>query len=125
MLGVLNQKELAQFHQISSVFVLSSAYEGLPLVVLEALACGTPIVTTKCGETPKLLTPKSGLVCQERSPLSIADALRRVVLNPRDYPMESCVQSASPYAANSVVTQVYSQMWQRWELQNKSNVITL
>lgn len=125
MLGVLNQKELANLHQISSVFVLSSAYEGLPLVVLEALACGTPIVTTKCGETPKLLTPESGLVCQERNLISIADALRRVVLNPRDYPMESCVETASPYAANSVVTQVYSQMWNRWEQQNSSNLITL
>lgn len=124
MLGVLNQKELALFHQISSVFVLSSVYEGLPLVVLEALACGTPIVTTKCGETPKLLTSKSGLVCEERNPLSIADALRRVVLNPEEYPMESCVQSASPYAANTVVNQVYSQMWQHWERQKQSNLIT-
>lgn len=123
MLGVLNQKELAQFHQISSVFVLSSAYEGLPLVVLEALACGTPVVTTKCGETPKLLTPESGLVCEERDPVSIADALRRVVLNPEDYPMEFCVQAASPYAANTVVNQVYNQMWQSWEQRNKSNAI--
>ncbi len=123
MLGVLNQKELAQFHQISSVFVLSSAYEGLPLVVLEALACGTPVVTTKCGETPKLLTPESGLVCEERDPVSIADALRRVVLNPKDYPMEFCVQAASPYAANTVVNQVYNQMWQSWEQRNKSNAI--
>jgi glycosyltransferase involved in cell wall biosynthesis len=122
MLGVLNQKELAQLHQISSVFVLCSAYEGLPLVVLEALACGTPIVTTKCGETPKLLTPKSGLVCEERNPSSIADALRTVVLNPEDYPMESCVTNASPYAANRVVNQVYNQMWQRWE-QGNSNII--
>ncbi|WP_414622425.1 glycosyltransferase [Calothrix sp. CCY 0018] len=123
MLGVLNQKELAQFHQISSVFVLSSAYEGLPLVVLEALACGTPVVTTRCGETPKLLTPESGLVCEERNPVSIADALRRVLLNPEDYPMEFCVQAASPYAANTVVNQVYNQMWQSWEQRNKSNAI--
>lgn len=123
MLGVLNQEELAKLHQISSVFVLSSAYEGLPLVVLEALACGTPVVTTKCGETPKLLTPESGLVCEERNPLSIADTLRRVVLNPEDYPKKSCVQAASPYAANRVVNQVYSQMWQSWEQRNKSNAI--
>ena len=122
MLGVLNQKELAQLHQISSVFVLSSVYEGLPLVVLEALACGTPIVTTKCGETPKLLTPESGLVCEDRNPMSIADALRSVVLNPEDYPTKSCVQAASPYAANTVVNQVYNQMWQHWE-QQKSNAM--
>ncbi len=52
MLGPVNQARLANLHRLCSVFVLSSAYEGLPLVVLEALACGTPVVTTRCGETP-------------------------------------------------------------------------
>jgi glycosyltransferase involved in cell wall biosynthesis len=115
MLGALNQTQLADLHRICNAFVLSSAYEGLPLVVLEALACGTPVVTTRCGETPKLLAADSGVVCEERTPVGIADSLRKVLLNPEAFPSESCVRSAQPYNARTVVTDVYSEMWQRWE----------
>lgn len=115
MLGSVNQVELADLHRVCNAFILTSAYEGLPLVVLEALACGTPVVTTQCGETPKLLSADSGVVCKERTPDAIADALRKVLLHPDDYPMESCVQTAHPYGARTVITDVYNQMLHRWE----------
>jgi len=118
MLGAVVQKELAKLHQLASVFVLSSAYEGLPLVVLEALACGTPVVTTKCGETPKLLPADCGVICEERTPEAIADALRKVLLHPENYPTESCVRAVKPYSAPSVIGEIYNDMLRRWEQRN-------
>jgi glycosyltransferase involved in cell wall biosynthesis len=120
MLGALKQQELARLHRLSSAFVLSSAFEGLPLVVLEALASGTPVVTTKCGETPKLLNPHSGIVCEQRTPDCIAEALRRVLLHPQDYPSEACVRTAQPFAARTVVRDIYGDMLNRWELKDFS-----
>lgn len=122
MLGALKQAELASLHRISNVFVLSSAYEGLPLVVLEALACGTPVVTTRCGETPNLLSADSGIVCFERTPAAIADALSKVLLHPDDYPINSCTRTAQPYNARTVVSDIYNQMWQRWEQRSLPSV---
>ncbi|MDF5722523.1 MAG: glycosyltransferase [Rhizonema sp. PD37] len=115
MLGALRQTELADLHRICNCLVLTSAFEGLPFVVLEALACGTPIVTTRSGETPKLLSPDNGVIVAERTPACVAGALRQVVLHPDNYPTASCVRKAQPYAARTVVNEVYSQMWQRWE----------
>lgn len=115
MLGVLTQEELAKLHQITHVFVLCSAYEGLPLVVLEALSCGTPVVTTRCGETPKLLAADSGIVCEQRTPECIADALRRVLLHPEDYPTAACVGTAQPYAARNVMGNIYGEMLNRFQ----------
>jgi glycosyltransferase involved in cell wall biosynthesis len=115
MLGAVAIEELAKLHRICNVFVLSSAYEGLPLVVLEALASGTPIVTTKCGETPKLLAADSGIVCEQRTPESIANALRQIILHPEDYPSASCIGTAYPYAACTVISDIYSKMLSRWE----------
>ena len=124
MLGSLSPAKLARLHQISSVFVLTSAYEGLPLVALEALACGTPVVTTRCGETPNLLCSRSGVVCEERTPVAIADALRKVLLHPDDYPFELCVRTAQPYSARAVVSDVYNAMWKRWEQSALSPVLS-
>ncbi|UCD77459.1 MAG: glycosyltransferase family 4 protein, partial [Desulfobacterales bacterium] len=44
LLGAVDQQELAQILKQSHIFILPSFYEGLPLVVLEALACGCRIV---------------------------------------------------------------------------------
>jgi len=122
MLGAVNQTELSKLHRICNVFVLTSAYEGLPLVVLEALASGTPVVTTRTGETPKLLTDDSGIVCSQSTPESIADSIRQVLLHPEDYPSISCVQTARPYAACNVIRDIYSEMLNRWELRTFSAV---
>lgn len=124
MLGPVPQAELAKLHRICSAFVLTSAYEGLPLVALEALACGTPVVTTRCGETPNLLSAGSGVVCEERTPVAIADALRKVLLHPEDYPMVACVQTAHLYSARTVVSDVYDDMWHRWEQRSLSTVLS-
>jgi glycosyltransferase involved in cell wall biosynthesis len=122
MLGPVRQAQLAELHQICSAFVLTSAYEGLPLVALEALACGTPVVTTRCGETPNLLSDRTGVVCEERAPVAIADALRKVLLHPENYPMQACVQAAQPYSARTVVSDAYKDMWHRWEQRSLSVV---
>lgn len=45
-IGKINQQELAELFNRSDIFILPSYYEGLPLVVLEALACGCYVICT-------------------------------------------------------------------------------
>lgn len=123
MLLAIDRTELAQLQWVSSAFILTSAYEGLPLVVLEALACGTPIVTTRCDETPNLLTPKSRVVCEERTTVAVADALRKVLHNPGDFPISACVKAAEPYSASTVVGAISSEMLDLWQ-QRRNSLIT-
>lgn len=114
-LGSLPYQELADLHRVASSCVLSSAYEGLPLVVLEALACGTPIVTTRTGETPRLLNPDAGIVCATRKPTDIANALDTVLQFPEQFPSQACVQNALPYSAKQVVEEAYVDMLRCWQ----------
>jgi glycosyltransferase involved in cell wall biosynthesis len=82
---------------------------------LEALACGTPIVSTRCGETPNFITDHSGVISDDRTPKAIANALQQVLSNPNQYSQSACLQVAQPYSARSVVTQVYESMLRRWK----------
>jgi glycosyltransferase involved in cell wall biosynthesis len=67
------------FHA-ADIFVLPSHSEGSPLVVLEAMAAGLPIVAASVGGIPELLTDKeSALLVPPRSPLDMAAALRALV----------------------------------------------
>jgi glycosyltransferase involved in cell wall biosynthesis len=120
LLGAVALQDLAALHRLSSAVVLTSVYEGLPLVVLEALASGTPVVTTNCGETPKFLLPGSGVVCQERTPKEIAAALLQVLVAPEQFPAHVCLETAQPFAVCKVVGQIYDSMYQHWKQSSKT-----
>jgi glycosyltransferase involved in cell wall biosynthesis len=118
LLGLVSPEEVAELYRLSSVFIVSSAYEGVPIVALEALACGVPIVGTKCGEIPLIVTKESGVVCRDRSSETMADALTKVLSNPDAYPVNACLRAAQAYSAETVVSQVYQSMLTTWQTQN-------
>lgn len=111
----LQQSQLADLYRVSNIFVLTSAYEGLCRGSIEALACGTPVVTTRAGETPNFLTSDSGIVCDDQTPGAIADAWRRVLKHPADYPPQACIRVVKPYAAHHIVHNIYSELLERWQ----------
>lgn len=123
LLGAQTQSEMIGLYQIANVFVLSSQFEGLPVAVLEALGCGTPIVTTDCGDTPRLLTPNSGIVCPNRSPTAIANALDRVLFHPDDFPSDACMRTVQPHSARVIVSQIYREMLARWQQRSHERVL--
>jgi glycosyltransferase involved in cell wall biosynthesis len=120
LLGAVALRNLATLHRLSSAVILTSAYEGLPLVVLEALASGTPIVTTNCGETPKFLQPGSGVVCRERTPAAIAEAIHQVLSTPEQFLPQTCLDTAQPFFVRTVVGQIYETMYQHWSRSTRS-----
>ena len=64
----------------ADVVALPSWTEGLPMVVLEAMALGRPIVATPVGGTPELVDDgETGLLVPPRDPAALADALRRLL----------------------------------------------
>jgi len=57
------------------VFVFSSVNEGLPLVILEAMAAGLPIVTTNVGGIPEIARPESAWFCGPGDAAALAQAM--------------------------------------------------
>jgi teichuronic acid biosynthesis glycosyltransferase TuaC len=78
MLGSLPPPEVADWMQAASVLCLSSHHEGMPNVVVEALASGLPVVATAVGGIPDLVKPdSSGCLADAGDPRQFAAALTR------------------------------------------------
>lgn len=70
----------------ASVLALSSIFEGLPTVILEALACGCPVVSTDCPSGPSeiLENGKYGHLVPVGNPSALAEAILATLKNPPD-----------------------------------------
>lgn len=98
----------SNFYMTSDVMLLTRNYEGMPRVVLEALAWGTPILTTDTGEV--LLVIKncfSGEVVEGFDPENIAQALHKVINHPEIYTKENCVQFVEKFTPQRMLGLVY------------------
>jgi colanic acid/amylovoran biosynthesis glycosyltransferase len=77
--GAVGQDELPGYFAAADVFCLASFAEGLPVVLMEAMATGTPVVTTAVMGIPELVVNgEHGLVVRPGRPDLIASAIRRL-----------------------------------------------
>ncbi|MDD5428460.1 MAG: glycosyltransferase [Candidatus Omnitrophica bacterium] len=80
-LGV--RSDIAGLLSAADVFVLSSDWEGLPLVILEAMAASRPIVATAVGGVPEIvINGVSGFLVRPNDPAALAESILKVKNNP-------------------------------------------
>lgn len=78
-LGEIAHDALTDAYRAADIFVLASSREGWANVLLEAMACGTPVVATNVNGTPEVLQdPKLGVLVEERSARALAQAVRQL-----------------------------------------------
>jgi teichuronic acid biosynthesis glycosyltransferase TuaC len=86
-LGALSQAELVEIYNAADILVLASSREGWANVLLEAMACGTPVVATNIWGTPEVVAkPAAGVLVDERSGEAIARGVEKLFAN---YPSRS------------------------------------
>jgi glycosyltransferase involved in cell wall biosynthesis len=76
--GFVPDETLASLYRLASVFVFPSLYEGFGLPPLEAMASGTPVITSNVSSLPEVVGD-AALLIDPYEPESIADAMRRVL----------------------------------------------
>jgi glycosyltransferase involved in cell wall biosynthesis len=80
-LGYMPDATLAVLYRLATVFVFPSLYEGFGLPPLEAMASGTPVVTSNVSSLPEV-ADDAALLVDPRDPAAIAEGIRRVLAEP-------------------------------------------
>lgn len=74
--GFVSDEDLPLYYNAADFFVLpSKSGEGLPLVALEAMACGLPVIATNVGGIPEILTGEYGEIVPPDNPVALAEAV--------------------------------------------------
>lgn len=114
-LGALNREQVRERMQKCDVFVLSSLHETFGVVVGEAMACGKPVISTRCGGPEFFVNEQNGVLVDVANPEALAGAMEdfisdRLSFDP-DTVRASVVNRFSPEAFVRNITAVYERFW--------------
>ena len=83
--------DLIREYKSSHLFILPSASEGQPITLLEAMACGLPIIATKTGGIPEIIKDNvNGLLVPPNNYIVLADAIIWCLKNKNDFGQKGC-----------------------------------
>lgn len=111
-LGALDRKGALQYFQKCDAFVLSSLHESFGIVLAEALSCGKPIVTTRCGGPEDILSEVDGLAAQPGDVDDLAEKMIMMLQNHHTYDpviiRERFEARFSSKAVSAQITSIYA-----------------
>ena len=84
-LGSLPHQDLPSVYGAADALILASSREGWANVLLEAMACGTPVIASDVWGTPEVVSaPQAGILVRQRTPTAFAAAIRDLLAAPPD-----------------------------------------
>lgn len=98
LFGWVPQEKLPDYLNDLKLLVLPSYSEGLPNIILEAMACGTPVLATSVGAIPDIIQDgKTGFLMNDNSPEEIAQNIIKILNDPN---LEEISSNGSIYVNN-------------------------
>jgi L-malate glycosyltransferase len=79
--GIKPKSEVAEFMSQCDFFVLSSLFETFGCVIIEAMACGKPVVVTNIGGPDEIVTPESGILVESANSEALKDGINYMLDN--------------------------------------------
>ena len=83
--GEVSPEKRADFYSRLDFFVLPSRKETFGVALIEAMACGLPVISTKCGGPEDIVTPSSGIIISPENVRELAEAISCMSENLQSY----------------------------------------
>ncbi len=77
--GQLDHKGVMKILQETDIFVFPTLREGFPKVIVEAFACGLPVISTSVSVIPQLIGNDKGIILNENTPEALAKAIAHII----------------------------------------------
>jgi len=120
-------EDLPYFYNASETLVMPSLYEGFGLPVVEAMACGTPIVSSRAGSLPEVMG-EAGIYVDATDHQNMADTLLMLLDNPKEkvWMKEAGKQQAAKFTMDRTALatrEIYAEMLSNVRKKNQSDAL--
>lgn len=116
-LGMLNRAQVCDYVQRADVFVLPSLYETFGVVLIEALACGKPVIATRCGGPEYIVNEINGLLVPRNDVEAFASAMEKMKESYKSYnPIlirQDCIERFSEEAVTRQLGRIYEEVLEK------------
>lgn len=82
--------ELANYYSMAAVYINPTHKDNFPTTNIEALACGTPVITYNTGGSPESIDAETGKVVQKGDVIGLCNAIQDLALEPREQYAKLC-----------------------------------
>ncbi len=108
-----NIDELAAFYSAADVFVNPTYADNFPTVNLEALACGTPVITYNTGGSPEAITPETGFVVKQGDVSRLIEKIAHVITAGKGAYSTACRERATNHFDKDKCFKEYIQLYEK------------
>ena len=95
---------------MADVFINPTLEDNFPTTNIEALACGTPVITFKTGGSPEIISEKTGIVVKKGDLEQLTQAIEKVYN--KNFGQKDCVKRAKRFSRNAMLKK-YINLYER------------
>jgi glycosyltransferase involved in cell wall biosynthesis len=109
--GEIPYDQVAKAVREANTLVLFSRFENLPCVIIEALCCGRPVITTSVGGIPEVIDERNGIFVSVNDETSLVKAMKEMMMDYSSFKLQEISEKARSRFSYTVVGQLFDNVY--------------